>query len=69
MSDFVREYEMQMVTCGLNEIKSVYRTWKKSHDQSEQHNKKQRRYLRNKGPSENQNYGFPVIMYGCEIGL
>ena len=53
--------------------------WKKSYDQSRQpikkqgkkdikkiKIKKQRHYFTNKGPS-NQSYGFPVVMYGCEI--
>ena len=39
--------------------------WKKSYDQPRQHIKKQRHYFANKGPSS-QNYGFPVVMYGCE---
>ena len=36
-----------------------------SYDQSRQHIKKQRHYFANKVPSS-QNYGFPVVMYGCE---
>ena len=40
--------------------------WKKSYDQPGQHIKKQRHYFANKGPSS-QSYGFPVVMYGCEI--
>ena len=39
--------------------------WKKSYDQPRQHIKKQRHYFANKGLSS-QNYGFPVVMYGCE---
>ena len=40
--------------------------WKKSYDQPRQHIKKQRHYPANKGLS-GQSYGFPVVMYGCEI--
>ena len=39
--------------------------WKKSYDQTRQHIKKQRHYFTNKGPCS-QNYGFPVVRYGCE---
>ena len=44
--------------------------WKKSHDQSRQHTKKQRHYFANKGPSS-QSYAFvlfffSIVMYGCE---
>ena len=38
----------------------------KSYDQLRQHIKKQRHYFDNKGPSS-QSYGFPVVMYGCEV--
>ena len=38
---------------------------KKSYDQPRQHNKKQRHYFANKGPSS-QTMVFPVVMYGCE---
>ena len=40
--------------------------WKKSYDQPKQHIKKQRHYFSNKGLSS-QSYGFPVVMYGCDI--
>ena len=36
-----------------------------TYDQPRQHNKKQRHYFLQKGPSS-QSYGFPVVMYGCE---
>ena len=39
--------------------------WKESYDQPRQHIKKQRYYFANKGPSS-QDYGFLVVMYGCE---
>ena len=39
--------------------------WKKSYDQPRQHIKNQRHHFANKGPSS-QDYGFPVVMYGCE---
>ena len=39
--------------------------WKKSYDQPRQHIKKQRHCFANKCPSS-QNYGFSVLMYGCE---
>ena len=39
--------------------------WKESYDQLRQHIKKQRHHFVNKGPSV-QDYGFPVVMYGCE---
>ena len=39
--------------------------WKKSYDQPRQHNKKQRHYFVNKGPST-QSMVFPVVMYGRE---
>ena len=48
-----------------HEIKKMLAPWKKSYDQSRQHIKKQRYYFANKGPSS-QNYGFLVVMYGCE---
>ena len=41
--------------------------WKKSYDQPRQHNKKQKHYFTNKGPSS-QSYGFSSIMYICESG-
>ena len=34
-------------------------------DQHGQNIKKQRHYFANKGPFS-QDYGFPVVMYGCE---
>ena len=39
--------------------------WKKSYDQPGQHIKKQRHYFANRSPSS-QNYGFPIVIYGCE---
>ena len=39
--------------------------WKKSHDQSRYHIKKQRHYSANKS-LYNQSYGFSVVVYGCE---
>ena len=47
-----------------HEIKTLV-PWKKSYDQPGQHIKKQRHYFANKGPSS-QNYGFPIVIYGCE---
>ena len=47
------------------EIKKTVAPWKKSCDQSRQHIKKQRHYFTNKG-LYSQNFGFPVVMYGCE---
>ena len=38
--------------------------WRRGYDQPRQHNKKQRHYFANKGPSS-QGYGFPVFMYRC----
>ena len=38
--------------------------WKENYDKPRQHIKKQRHDFANKGPI--QNYGFPVVMYGCE---
>ena len=40
---------------------------KKSYDKPRQHIKKQRHHFANKGPYS-QNYGFPIVMYGCERG-
>ena len=40
--------------------------WKKSYDKPRQHIKKKKYYFANKGLSS-QNYGFPVVMYGCEL--
>ena len=40
-------------------------SWKKSYDRPRQHIKKQRHYFADKGP-HSQNYGFSVVMYGCE---
>ena len=40
-----------------HEIKNMLAPWKKSYDQPRQHNKKQRYYFANKGPSS-QGYGF-----------
>ena len=39
--------------------------WKKSYDHPRQHTKKQRYYFAGKVLSS-QNYGFPVVMYGCD---
>jgi len=55
------------VTAGgdcSHEIK-VLAPWQKSYDQTRQHIKKQRHYSANRSPS-NQNYGFSIVMYGCE---
>ena len=41
-------------------------SWKESYDQPRYHIKKQKHYFANEGPS-NQGYGFPVVMYRCEI--
>ena len=41
-------------------------SWKENYDQPRQHIKKQTYYFVNKDPSS-QGYGFPVVMYGCEI--
>ena len=46
------------------EIKTLT-PWKKSDGQSRQHIKNQKPYFANKGPSS-QNYGFPIVIYGCE---
>ena len=40
-----------------HKIKKTLAPWKKSYGQRRQHNKKQRHYFANKGPSS-QNYGF-----------
>ena len=42
--------------------------WKKSYDQPRQHNKKQRHYFANKGPS-NQSYSFPSSCMDVRVGL
>ena len=39
--------------------------WKKSHDKTRQHIKKQRYYFSNKGRLV-KSMVFPVVMYGCE---
>ena len=39
--------------------------WKESYDQPRQHIKKQRHCFANESPSS-QDYGFSVVMYGCE---
>ena len=39
--------------------------WKKSYDKPRQCIKKQRHHFADKGP-DSQNYGIPVVMYGCE---
>ena len=39
--------------------------WKESYSQTRQHIKKQRYYFASKG-SSSQDYGFLVVMYGCE---
>ena len=40
--------------------------WKKSYDKLRLHLRKQRHYFANKSPSS-QSYGFPVVMYKCEL--
>ena len=40
--------------------------WKESYDQPRQHNKKQKHYFGNKGPSWVKALIFPVVMYVCE---
>ena len=37
-----------------------------SYDKPRQHIKKQKQYFNNKG-QYSQSYGFPVVMYGCEL--
>ena len=39
--------------------------WNKTYDKTKQYTKKQRHHFANKGLSS-QNYGIPVVMYGCE---
>ena len=48
----------------IHEIKTLA-PWKKSHDQSRQHIKKQRHYLSTKVHLVKAMF-FPVVMYGCE---
>ena len=48
-----------------HEIKKTLAPWKESFDKPRLNIKKQRHYYANKGP-HSQNYGFPVVMYGCE---
>ena len=59
---------LQMVTAAMK-LKTLKEkclsSWKKSHDKSRQHIKKQRYYFTNKGLSS-QSYGFSVVKYGCE---
>ena len=52
-----------MVTTAMK-LKDAY-SLKNSYDQPRQHIKKQRHYFTNKG-LYSQNFGFPVVMYGCE---
>ena len=40
-------------------------SWKESYDQLRQHIKKHRYYFANKGPSS-QDYGFSMVIHGCE---
>ena len=49
-----------------NESKKMLAPWKKSCDQPRQHIKKQRHYFADKSPSS-QSYGFPLVVYGCEL--
>ena len=49
-----------------HEIKRRLLPCKKSYDQPRQHIKKQRHYFPDNGLSS-QSYGFPVVMYRCEI--
>ena len=46
-------------------IKKMLGPWKKIFDKPSQHIKKQRHYFADKAASS-QNYGFSVVMYGCE---
>ena len=41
--------------------------WEECYDKSRQFIKKQKHHFANKGPYS-QNYGFPIVMYGCERG-
>ena len=49
-----------------HDIKKILAPWKKCYDQPRPHVKKQRHCFANKSLSS-QSYGFPVIMYGCEL--
>ena len=40
--------------------------WKKSYDKPKQRIKKQRHHFADKGPNS-QSYGFPVVMYRCDM--
>ena len=64
VSDFIfwAPKSLQMVTAGMK-LKDT--PWKKSYDQPIWHIQKQRHYFANKG-LYSQNFGFPVVMYGCE---
>ena len=55
---------LQMLIAVMK-LKDAY-SLEESYGKSRQHIKKQRHYFANKGPS-NQSYGFPVVMYECEI--
>ena len=50
---------------GSLKIKKMLGPWKKSFDKPSQYIKKPRHYFSDKAASS-QNYGFSVVMYGCE---
>ena len=54
---------LEMVTAAMKLRDAC--SLEESYDQPRQHNKKQRHYFTNKGPSS-QGYGFPIVMCGCE---
>ena len=54
---------LQMVIAAMK-LKSAS-SLEENYDQPRYHIKKQRHYFANKRLSS-QNYGFPVVMYGCE---
>ena len=57
---------LQMVTAAMKLRDAC--SLEESYDQPRQHNKKQRHHFANKG-LYNQSYGFPVVMYRCEIWI
>ena len=51
---------------NLDSVLKSASSLEENYDQPRYHIKKQRHYFANKRLSS-QNYGFPVVMYGCEL--
>ena len=66
VTDFILGGSKITVNCDCSHKIKRLAPWKNGYDKPRQHTKKQRYHFADKGPY-NRSYGFPVIMYRCEL--